>query len=74
MIVIMNLVFSFDSILSDDLTELMAIMTIAIVISGPARCCWQIELLFSFKDRMYEVLVYSFSSSSASCWSVKEGI
>ncbi len=58
MIVIMNLVFSFDSILSAmALTELMAIMTIAIVISGLLMMLLADRVAdFLQKNRMYEVL------------------
>ena len=58
MIVIMNLVFSFDSILSAmALTELMAIMTIAIVIGGLLMMLLADRVAdFLQKNRMYEVL------------------
>ena len=58
MIVIMNLVFSFDSILSAmALTKLFAIMATAIVISG-LLMLWLADHVADFlqKNRMYEVL------------------
>lgn len=57
-IVLMNLVFSFDSILSAiALTDVFAIMTIAIVISG-ILMIWLADKVSDFlqKNRMYEVL------------------
>lgn len=57
-IVLMNLVFSFDSILSAiALTDVFAIMAIAIVISG-ALMIWLADHVSDFlqKNRMYEVL------------------
>jgi len=58
MIVIMNLVFSFDSILSAmALTKLVSIMTIAIVISGLLMMTLADSVAtFLQKNRMYEVL------------------
>ena len=57
-IVVMNLVFSFDSILSAmALTKSMTIMSIAIVISG-VMMIWLSDQVSSFlqKNRLYEVL------------------
>ena len=58
MIVIMNLVFSFDSILSAmALTELLSIMTVAIVFSGLLMMLLADRVaIFLQKNRMYEVL------------------
>jgi len=58
MIVIMNLVFSFDSILSAmALTELLSIMTVAIVFSGLLMMLLADHVaVFLQKNRMYEVL------------------
>lgn len=58
MIVIMNLVFSFDSILSAmALTKLLSIMTVAIVISGLLMMTLADSVAtFLQKNRMYEVL------------------
>jgi predicted tellurium resistance membrane protein TerC len=58
MIVVMNVVFSFDSILSAmALTDIFWIMAVAIVISG-LLMIWLAEKVTSFltKNRMYEVL------------------
>ena len=58
MIIVMNLVFSFDSILSAmALTDVFAIMATAIVISG-ILMIWLADRVSSFlqKNRMYEVL------------------
>lgn len=58
MIVIMNLVFSFDSILSAmALTDVFAVMAVAIVISG-ILMIWLADHVSNFlaKNRMYEVL------------------
>ena len=58
LIVIMNLVFSFDSILSAmALTELLSIMTVAIVFSGLLMMLLADRVaIFLQKNRMYEVL------------------
>ena len=58
MIVVMNVVFSFDSILSAmALTDIFWIMAVAIVISG-LLMIWLAEKVTDFlkKNRMYEVL------------------
>ena len=57
-IVVMNLIFSFDSILSAiALTDVFAVMAVAIVISG-IMMIWLADSVASFleKNRMYEVL------------------
>ena len=69
-IVMMNLIFSFDSILSSALalTKVFIVMATAIVISG-IMMIWLADHVSDFlkRNRMYEVLDYSFCLSSASC-------
>ena len=73
LIVVMNLVFSVDSILTAiSLTDVLWVMVVAIMIGGLIMIILADQVSeFLKKNRVYEVLAYSSFSSLALCFSVK---